>query len=279
MDQPERRSLDHGGCRLSWFVVGDGPPVLMIQGTGVGGAGWWPQVEGLAADWQCLAWDHRGYGASQPPSPALTVEQLADDALALMDAAGWSSAHVLGHSLGGLIALYVARRAPERVRSLSLLCTFADGAIPTRLDRRMVWIGLRTRVGTARMRRHAFLELVMPPEALDGADRDALAGRLGALFGRDLAHSPPVVMQQVMAMRRGDARPWLADLGAIPTLVVAGAHDPIAPPVAARALADGIPGARLVGFDDGSHGLVIQHADRVNALLREHLGAAEARRR
>lgn len=278
MERPALSFLDHAGGRLGYFVVGRGPPVLMVQGTGVGAFGWWPQIEDLAGSYTCLAWDNRGYGASQPPAERLTVDQLADDALALMDAVGWETAHVMGHSLGGLIALYAAHRAPERVRSLSLLCTFADGRIPTRIDAKMLWIGMRSRIGTARMRRHAFLELVMPPDALATSDRDAVAAELGGLFGRDLADSPSIVMQQVFAMRKGDARPWLAALGGIPTLVVSGAHDPIAPPYAGRGIAEGIPGARYHEFADGSHGLVITQAARVNALLREHLAAADARR-
>jgi pimeloyl-ACP methyl ester carboxylesterase len=274
MERPARRCHPHAGCQLSWFTVGEGPPVLMVQGTGVGAMGWWPQIEGLAADHACLAWDNRGYGESLPASRELTVEQMAADALALMDAAGWKSAHVMGHSLGGLIAQYIAHEAPDRVRSLALLCTFATGAIPTRMDPKLLWIGLRTRLGTARMRRHAFLEMVMPPDALATGDKDALAQRLGDLFGRDLADSPAVIMQQFFAMKRGDATPWLAGVR-VPTLVVSGAHDPIAPPYAGKALAEGISGSRYVEFADGSHGLVVQHAERVNTLLREHIAAAE----
>ncbi len=275
METWTRRATDHEGCSLSWASVGEGPPVLLVQGTGVGATGWRPQVLGLQRDFRCVVFDNRGYGHSQPAASRLTVERMAEDALAVMDAAGLERAHVMGHSLGGLIALYLAREAKARVQSLSLLCTFADGAVPTRLDRRMMWIGLRTRLGTLRSRRHAFLELVMPPEALATADKDALAAELGELFGHDLGESPAVVMQQVMAMRRGNATPWLGELAGIPTLVVAGAHDPIAPPFAGRAIADGIPGARYEELADGSHGLVISHADRVNALLREHLAAAE----
>jgi pimeloyl-ACP methyl ester carboxylesterase len=128
-----RQTTSHRGCTLSWLVAGEGPPVVMIQGVGVGATGWLPQVEALSARFRCLCFDNRGFGASLPLAGELTVEFMAEDVLALMDAQGWRSAHVMGHSLGGLVALYVARRARERVRSLSLLCTFPSGAIPTRL--------------------------------------------------------------------------------------------------------------------------------------------------
>src|SRR5262245_13053429 len=123
----------HRGCSLSWSVEGNGPPVVLIQGVGVSGAAWQPQVEALSTNFSCLWLDNRGFGQSLPMAGLLTVELMAEDVLALMNAQGWKSAHIVGHSLGGLIALYIAKLAAPRVKSLSLLCTFPSGAIPTRL--------------------------------------------------------------------------------------------------------------------------------------------------
>src|SRR3954468_17968138 len=92
--------VERAGCRLHYAVCGDGPPVLLIQGVGVHGDGWRPQVEALASHRQCLTFDNRGLGGSQPVGAAVTVEQMAEDARVLMDALGWESAHVVGHSLG-----------------------------------------------------------------------------------------------------------------------------------------------------------------------------------
>jgi pimeloyl-ACP methyl ester carboxylesterase len=218
-------------------------------------------------------------GRSQPVGDcALTVGQMADDALAVMRDLSWPSAHVVGHSLGGLIALQLALARREAVRSLSLLCTFADGRIPTRLSPRMLWIGSRMRIGPRRARRRAFLELVMPPGAARNGDADALAAELEPLFGHDLADQPPIVMPQLHAMKQCNMTPRLAELAGIPTLVVSATHDPIAPPVAGQQIIAGIPGARLVEFLDASHGLPISHAERANALIREHLAKAEAGR-
>lgn len=158
------RRLDHRGSRLAYEVQGQGPPVLLIQGVGVHGNGWRPQVEALSDRYTCLTFDNRGMGESQPAGATVTVEQMADDAMALLDAAGWESAHVIGHSLGGLVALELALAARRRVRSLALLCTFASGRDAAPPTARMIWIGLRTRVGTRRMRRRAFLQLVMSLE-------------------------------------------------------------------------------------------------------------------
>jgi pimeloyl-ACP methyl ester carboxylesterase len=276
LDVLERRWTLSRGCNLCWFREGSGPPVILIQGVGVAGTGWLPQVAALAREFTCLCFDNRGLGQSQPLDRPLTVELMAEDVIALMDAQGWAGAHVIGHSLGGLIAQYVARLAPPRVRSLVLLCTFATGAIPTRMSGRLLRIGLRTRVGTRRLRRHAFLELVLPPGAWQHGDRDTLARELGELFGHDLADAPAVTMKQFRAMRQGDARPFLPNIVA-PTLVISAQHDPIAPLYAGRELARGIAGAQYIEMPDASHGVPIHQADRINALLLDFLRTVEAR--
>src|SRR4051812_14205955 len=134
------QSLSFHGCELNYTVRGDGPPVVFIQGVGVHGDGWRPQVDAFAPRIRCLTFDNRGMGRSQPVGEPLTVERMAGDALALMDAQGWESAHVVGHSLGGLVALVLAMRARDRARSLSLLCTFASGRAATKLTPTMLWL-------------------------------------------------------------------------------------------------------------------------------------------
>jgi pimeloyl-ACP methyl ester carboxylesterase len=270
--------VEHRGCRLAYDVRGEGPPVLFIQGTAIHGDGWKPQIDGLRDRYACLSFDNRGMSRSQPVGDApITVAQLAEDALAIMDAAKWDSAHVVGHSLGGMIAQELALTARSRVKTLSLLCTFAEGRAATRPSWWLFQNGLRTSLGPKRSRRHAFLEIVMPPHVLATADKDALARDLEPIFGHDLAVRPPITWKQVGAISRFDATQRLAELAGIPTLVMGAAHDPIARPPLVRALAAGIPGARLVEFDDAAHGVVIQHAERVNALLAEHFEGDAAR--
>jgi pimeloyl-ACP methyl ester carboxylesterase len=271
------RQAEHCGCRLAFSREGQGPPVVFIQGVGVHGRGWTPQVDDLRADYECLTFDNRGMGESQPVGAALTIEQMAADTLWLMDQVGWGSAHVVAHSMGGPIAIEMALTCPERVRSLSLLCTVGRGRDATKLTGRLLWLGLRSRIGTRRTRRRAFLEIIMPPASLHGVDRDALAAHLAPLFGHDLAEQPPVAMPQLSALRAYDATDRLPRLAGIPTLVMSAVHDPIAPPKYGRALAAAIPGARYVEFTDASHGLPISHAARVNELLREHLRETASR--
>ena len=267
--------VEHGGCRLAYSVTGTGPAVVFIQGVGLHGAGWLPQTEDLSTSYRCHSFDHRGVGASQPAGGPLSVRQMADDTLRIMDHAGLDSAHLVGHSMGGCIAVEAALTARQRVRSLSLLCTVSRGVDATRLSLRMLSIGMRSTIGTARSRRRAFLELLLAPGDLNRSERDALAASLEPLFGHDLAHRPPIAMKQLGALRAFDPQNRLAELGGLPTLVANAAHDQIATPASGRMLAESIPGARYVEWAEHSHGVVIRDAASVNRLLREHIGHAE----
>jgi pimeloyl-ACP methyl ester carboxylesterase len=267
-------SLAHDGTTFAYRVRGAGAPVVFVQGVGLHGDGWAPQVDALSEAFACLSFDHRGMGASQPTDGAVTVERLASDVLALMDAQGWDSAHLVGHSLGALVALEVAAAAPSRARSLALLCCVTRGRDATRVTWPIARLGIAATFGNPRARRHAFLRLVLPPSALRGADLDALAASLAPRFGHDLAEQPDVVDAQLAALRRYDTRLRIGQLPVVPTLVVSGEHDPIAPPRFGRNLANAIPSARFVCIPDAAHGVTIHRASEVNELLRGHLASA-----
>jgi len=243
----------------------------LIQGAGLHGNGWKPQADALCARFQCLTFDNRGMGGSQPAAKPITVEQMANDTFALMDSAGITSAHIVGHSMGGAVAQEIALTMPTRVRSLSLLCTSAIGTDATRITWEMAWLATRTRVGTRRMRRLAMLKLVLSPEGLAKTHLDKEAERLAPLFGHDLADTPPIVMQQLWALKRFDASQRLHQLARIPTLVIGAANDIIFPLSCSRKLADAIPGARLVEIPNAAHGVAIELAEEVNRLLAEHI--------
>ena len=119
--------LETAGAALHYTREGQGPPVLLVQGVGVVGEGWRPQIDGLADRFTVLAFDNRGFGGSTIRDGALSIESMAGDAIALVDALGFERFHVAGHSMGGVIAQAIALRATARVRSLAFLCTFAHG--------------------------------------------------------------------------------------------------------------------------------------------------------
>jgi pimeloyl-ACP methyl ester carboxylesterase len=268
--------VQDGRASLAYSVAGSGPPVVFIQGVGLHGAGWQPQVEELSATHSCVSFDNAGVGKSQPANGPLSISHMAEDTLRVMDAAGIESAHLVGHSMGGCIAVETALLARQRVRSLSLLCTFAVGRDATRLTFPMLWIGLRSMIGTARSRRRAFLELVLAPTDLTLPERDALARDLEPLFGHDLARRPAMAMKQLAALRSFDPGERLLTLSGIPCLVISAAHDPVAPPETGRRLAQALPGARYVELPEHSHGVVIRDPSGVNDLLRDHLERAES---
>lgn len=266
--------LDRKDARLFYEASGEGAPVLFIQGIGVIGAGWTYQTQDLAVDFQCLSFDNRGIGQSVNQAKSLTVEQMAQDALALMDAQGWEKAHVVGHSMGGCIAQALALAAPQRVRSLSLLCTFAKGSQGARMTPDVIKMGLRTRIGTRTMRRRAFMEMLFAPEYLAKLQTDALAAHLIPIVGRDVADSPPILMQQLSALGAYDGSARFGELAQIPTLVVSGELDPIALPEFGKQLAALIPGAKFIEMARMAHGLILQEPEKINCLLRTHLSAA-----
>jgi pimeloyl-ACP methyl ester carboxylesterase len=271
--------LTTAGASLLYSRVGKGPPVLLIQGVGVVGNGWTPQVDGLRERFTLVSFDNRGIGASTTRDGRLTIDDMAADALAIMDAEGIERFHVAGHSMGGVIAQALALRVPARVKSLAFLCTFVRGKDGSKITMPMLATALRMRIGTRAMRRNAFLELIMPQRYLRQIDRVALASELHPLFGHDLAEQPSIVMKQLSAMSKYDAGAQLAQLASIPTLVVSAAEDRIAPPATGRALAAAIPGSRYLEISEAGHGLPIYRSGEINEILAEHFMQIERRQR
>jgi aminoacrylate hydrolase len=248
---------------IKFWTRGRGPRVLLIQGVGVAGAGWAPQVDGLASDFELAWFDNRGIAGS-PGTPG-TLEEMAADALSVMDALGWDRAHLVGHSLGGVIAQQVAVLWPERVLSLSCLCTYARGRAAISLRPADMWLSLRTAVGTKTMRRKAFFQLVTDP-AVPTSEEEIV--RLEAAFGRNLADLPPNAPRQVMVLARSNLLHDLASIS-VPSLVVSATNDRVAPvgqgPILAKTL-----GAEFIELP-GGHAVTVQSASVVNGLIRDFL--------
>jgi aminoacrylate hydrolase len=269
-------TVQTAGAVISYVRAGHGPPVLLIHGVGVVGEGWRPQIDGLSDRFTLVAFDNRGFGASTVEGGRLTIDDMAADGLALMDALGFERFHVVGHSMGGVIGQAIALRAPHRVGSLAFLCTFARGRDGAKMTLPMLITSLRMRIGTRPMRRNAFLELIMPARYLQQTDRAALAQRLQPLFGYDLANQPLFVMKQLGAMASYDASARLSELANIPTIVVSASEDRVAPPRNGRAIAAAIPGAKYIELPESGHGVTIHRADDINAILADHFSQADA---
>src|SRR5258706_11915286 len=113
------------GTRIHYEISGapTGQPLLMIQGLGADARGWLLQRRALGRNYRVITFDNRGVGRSDKPDGPYDLEEMARDAVAVLDAAGCESAHVMGASMGGVITQILGVRHPARVRSLVLACT------------------------------------------------------------------------------------------------------------------------------------------------------------
>ncbi|MBJ93207.1 MAG: alpha/beta hydrolase [Rickettsiales bacterium] len=242
-------------------------PVLLIQGVGMMGRAWQPQVDALRDQFRLAYYDNRGVGNS-PGRPG-NIQQMGADALEVMDRLEWGVAHLAGHSLGGVIAQQAALLAPERVRSLALLCSFAEGRVVFTPSLGSAWANIKTVIGTGQMRRRAFFELVSDPAI---AAEEAEIAVLERVFGRPLHRLPSATIAQVLALSRADFRLQLPGLQ-IPSLVVSAAEDKVAPPAQGRVLAELLKGRYLQL--PGGHACPVQQAQQLNQQLRLFWSAPE----
>src|SRR2546425_3248297 len=113
------------GIQIFYEEAGRGEPLILIMGFGADHLAWAFQVRALAARYRVVTFDNRGAGQSDAPEPPYTIHTMADDTAGLMDALGLESAHVVGASMGGMIAQELALAHPARVRSVHLACTAA----------------------------------------------------------------------------------------------------------------------------------------------------------
>lgn len=262
-----------GTPKIAWWRKGEaGPDVLFVMGFGMRGQVWAPQIDDLRADHRCYYFDNRGLGESDPP-PRRTwrMEDMADDAMRVLDEAGLDAAHVVGVSMGGMIAQHIALRAPHRVRSLSLIATHPGGFEnrPTGEGLRLV-LKANSAAGEARVK--LLKQLLYPKEFLDTADIEEMAESMSLRFGQPAALSSR--LGQLSAIMRHDTRARLGEIR-VPTLVVRPAQDILVSPSGSDALAAGIPGATLMHLPKGGHGAILQCASEINAALRKHIAASE----
>ncbi len=117
----------NGSTHLFWEEYGSGPPVLLIMGLSFTHEMWFRALPWLAPRYRVIAFDNRGTGRSDAPRGPYTIRQMASDARVVLDAAGIEAAHVVGASMGGMIAQELALSFPRRVRSLVLACTTHGG--------------------------------------------------------------------------------------------------------------------------------------------------------
>lgn len=255
---------ESAGSELAYATQGgSGPKVLLVMGLGMRGLVWGPQIDDLSRDHQVAWFDHRGIGDSAPVKAAFRIEDLAGDAVAVLDALGWRQAHVVGVSLGGMVAQEIALGFPGRVRSLTLIATHPGGPLGVLPEPRGA---LRFAQSLVWRKPEAMAELLYPASFLRHVNHDALQERMRAQFGR--RQSRRTLAYQLGAVVRHDTRSRLGQLG-VPTVVVKPGADILVRPFHSDELARLIPGAQLLELAEAGHGVTFQCAREVNAAVRD----------
>jgi 3-oxoadipate enol-lactonase len=256
------------GISLYYERQGAGEPVLLIQGMSGTHLTWGDAfLSGLGEDVEIVTYNHRGVGTSTPQDQPFAIAQLADDAAGLLDALEWERAHVLGISMGGMVAQELALRHPQRIRTLTLGCTYPGGAGAQLADPALIQ------------------ELA---GALLSGDRElalrtGFAANLSAAHVADEAHwepfqamatalpvAVPVIMLQMQAVMGHDTSARLGSIEA-PTLVVHGTEDRMLPTVNGELIAQAIPHARLELLEGVGHMFWWEQPERSAALVRSHV--------
>jgi 3-oxoadipate enol-lactonase len=255
----------NGDVRLACQARGDGPPLLLIMGLGYGRWGWEPVAEPLAQDFRVLTFDNRGVGDSDVPPGPYTMGQLAADAVAVLDGFEVERAHVIGTSLGGMVAQELAITEPARVDHLVLACTTPGGVNSYPMPQQTVDLMLEaTRleplVALRRFTENALAARAERPELVERILELRLSHRFD--FGG--------WQSQAMAGTTFDASERLGAIRA-PTLVLTGTADSVVDSRNSELLAERIPDARLELFDGCGHLFFWEEPQRFASLVRGFL--------
>ncbi len=255
---PEVTTTDGTRIHYQRFGSPDGEPLLLIQGLGADSGGWLLQRFPFGKNYRCIAPDNRGAGRSDVPAGPYDLEVMATDLLAALDAEGIGSTHVIGVSMGGILAQVLAVRYPDRVRSLVLSCTacrhhqwridlLEEWAAAARTSgmRSFMGDGLRWIVGSRSMRRFWPAMRLFGPIAFD-ISAEAFVAQIEAILAMD-----------------DGLRAELCGID-VPTLVIVGSQDVLTPLGDSEELAAMIPGARLAVVRGGAHGFMVEKAGAFN---------------
>jgi 3-oxoadipate enol-lactonase len=256
-----------GEVELDYERSGSGSPLLLIMGMSGTALHWGePFLEPLRRDFDVIVYDHRGVGASSRLEGAVTIAQLAEDAAGLLDALEIESAHVTGISMGGMVAQELALTHPERVRTLTLGCTYCGGEGSSLTAPEVIQRLTEAMFSGDRQRAlRAAFEVNVSAAMADDSE----------LFERSLAIDAqravavPVVMAQMQACMAHDTSARLSEL-TTPTLVVHGTEDQMLPVENGRLIASRITGSRLEIFDGVGHLFFWEQPERAAELIRAH---------
>jgi 3-carboxy-cis,cis-muconate cycloisomerase/3-oxoadipate enol-lactonase len=246
-------------ARLAYELDGpeEGPVLVLANSMGTTMAMWDQQLGALSEHLRVLRYDHRGHGGSEVPAGPYRIEELGTDLLGLLDELGLDRVSFCGLSLGGMVGMWVAANAPERIDRLALCCTAATVNGEVYLER-----AAKVRAGGTASVAEEVLSRWFTPSFGDDAQMERAAGMLRAT--PDEGYAGCCEALAVMDLRDGLSRI------AAPTLVVAGADDPATPPPKAEEIAAAVPDTRLEVVPGAAHLANIEQPEQVTRLLLDH---------
>jgi 3-oxoadipate enol-lactonase len=263
-------AIEVEGRRLAWTSVGDGSPLLLVNGYAATAADWDPTfIAELGKSFRVICPDNRGVGDSDlGDSDELTIDSMAADLEALLDALALERAAVVGWSMGGFVAQRLALRSPERVAALVLLSTDPGGpsAIFAEID---VWDRLIDYSGTPREQASRLIALLFPLRLARDIDRQ---------FGEIVAEAREALSSQTLdaqevAMDAWHATEQPAPTSAPPVLIARGSEDVVIPPANSDLLAARWHAAGVERFFYGGHAFMAQEPVRLARLIADFAGS------
>ncbi len=261
--------IEANGNNVNYQISGpdDGPVVVLSHSLACSGAMWAPQLPALEARYRVVNSDPRGHGRSGAPEGVYDLDQLGDDATALMDALGIETAHWVGLSMGGMIGQNMALRRPERVRSLALCDT--SSRVPAETG--PVW---EERIAIARGQGMAPLLDTTLERWFTAPFLAAAEDRVAPIREAILATPPQGYNGCCEAIRRLDYTDRLGEIEK-PTLILVGEQDQGTPVAASEVLNAGIAGSKLVILPDAAHLSNIEQAEAFTGALMGFLGGLD----
>lgn len=258
--------LEVNGIQIHWEALGDGEPVVFLNGVLMTTQSWRLQTSVISRRYRCIMHDFRGQLRSDKPLQPWTIEEHARDLEALLDHLDIDSCHLVGTSYGGEVGMLFATTCPERVKSLSVISSVNE--VGPDVDRTVAeW--RRAALEAPETLYRIMLPTTFSPEFA------SLNPKLIRQGEERLRSCPPeffpAFARLVDAFRRLDITPQLERIRS-PTLVMVGEQDVLKSPRYSRIIADRIPGSELVVIPEAGHAVILEKPSEVNSCLLEFLG-------
>jgi pimeloyl-ACP methyl ester carboxylesterase len=255
--------------RIYYESHGHGYPLVLIRGLGSNADHWYAQVPEFSKHFRVIVFDNRGIGRSGDPGGDFTIQDMADDTVGLLDALSIPQAHVLGVSMGGMIAQRLALDHPGRVKGLVLVVSHCGGSRQVRPSAEIArLVNEMVTVGSPESRIKA-LPAFFDPDTLK---TNLACAQAYAEVSMKYPADAKILSRQFKAIQAFDVHDRLPAIQS-PTLVVASSGDVLIPPGNSDLLAARIPGARLVSIPGGGHQILVEQPEACNRAVLDFLKA------